>query len=290
MITISTLMFILAVELLVILILTLLLWGFFTLRAKRRDRAAVRQLVSQIMHQSKTRQQETNSFLHEKYRFQGDELNKAVEAIDKSEKKFIQKFINIYLQRDAQALSALDAGLAEVVDTYKNLTPIMADAESLQQRETVESVKADAAKQVEQARQETERLSEELSITKQTMTNMIAEFGNMFGGGAGHELAKHEVIKKMQESTSQAEPAQAAESEPETVAIAKHRDNRNAPASNAGVDTAAQPAADQAEVVEQAAISDDNANSDQQKTNTGQIVSEDDIENLLNDIELTAEK
>ena len=41
------------------------------------------------------------------------------------------------------------------------------------------------------------KLKEELATTNATMGNMIAEFGNMFGGGADHELAKYEVAKKV---------------------------------------------------------------------------------------------
>ncbi len=294
MIEISALMFTLVGELLVILSIVLLLWLLFTIKRHQRDRSAVRKLVDQVMHQSATRQQETNSFLHEKYRFEGDQLNQAVLAIDKAEKKFIQRFINIYLKRDAQGLAALDAALAELIDAYKNLSPIMPDTETLESLDKVSEVKEQAARQVEEARQESERLTEELGITKQTMSDMIAEFGNMFGGGADHELAKHEVMKKLhqgnQENQQQAEQAASSDAD-EKLSVEVTADPTSAQAETQASDQ--DVAAPDGEQQPREAAAEDAASASeapqQPEQKPGQIVTENDIEHLLSDIELTAE-
>ncbi|MDJ0834025.1 MAG: hypothetical protein QNJ69_10920 [Gammaproteobacteria bacterium] len=299
MIEISPLMFTLVGEVLVILSIVLLLWLFFTIKRQRKDRGAARKLVDQVMHQSATRQQETNSFLHEKYRFEGDELEQAVMAIDTAEKKFIQRFINIYLQRDAEALASLDATLAELIDTYKKLSPSMPDTEAMQAMEQASAVKAEAEQQIAEIREDNERLSEELGITKQTMSNMISEFGNMFGGGADHELAKHEVMKQLSEKTQEMPPLSAessVDSEPATPQQAT--DDEVAAQATEQVEQEEQPAqAPQPETTESAAEDEpavaehnDQATEPKPQQPSGQIVTDNDIENLLQDIELTTEK
>ncbi|MDH3762095.1 MAG: hypothetical protein OEU50_14030, partial [Gammaproteobacteria bacterium] len=46
-------------------------------------------------------------------------------------------------------------------------------------------------------RHENEELRSELSQAKNSLSDMIAEFGNMFGGGKDHELDLHELKKKL---------------------------------------------------------------------------------------------
>lgn len=192
MVEISVLNLSLLIEALVICLIILVLWTVLLIRQKKRDRKAARKLVDQVKHQSKTRLEVTSSFLHEKYRFEGNELEKAVKSIDKAEKKFIQAVINIYVKRNASGLESLDASLAELIDTYKSLSPIMPDAQTLAALESANPEEMTAL------RESNEKLTEELAITKETMGNMISEFGNMFGGGKDHELEQEEVVEKVQ--------------------------------------------------------------------------------------------
>ncbi len=99
--------------------------------------------------------------------------------------------INIFYRDEYAQIPTLDAALAEVIDTYKSLKP--------KQDETAvdPNMKAD----LDELRVANEKLKDELLITKNTMSDMIAEFGNMFGGGKDHELAKHEVVEKVESSS-----------------------------------------------------------------------------------------
>ena len=54
------------------------------------------------------------------------------------------------------------------------------------------------SQETEKLKQENEKLKGELEDTKTTMNNMVGEFGSMFGGGADHEMAKHEVVEKVE--------------------------------------------------------------------------------------------
>jgi hypothetical protein len=196
MIEIPVLYFALIIEFIVLLLGIILLWVYLTGKSKNRDRNAAKQLAEQIKHQSDTRLKETGSFLQEKYNFEGNQLKKAVEAIDKAEKQFFQNIITLYLQRDADALSTLDAKVAEMIDTYKSLKPSIPEpvvnAESV---ENAQDTEKDA--EIERLREANAKLSDELAITNKTMSDMIGEFGNMFGGGHDSSLEKDQVVEKV---------------------------------------------------------------------------------------------
>lgn len=206
MIEVSSILFSLLTEGFIVLLLVIIVAVFLLFRKKNIDRAAAQKLVKQIKQQSKTRLGETGSFLSEKYRFEGNELEKAVKTIDKAEKKFMQHVINMYLQRDSHKLEVMDASVAELIEAYKELSPVMPEENS--------SASAEQEEQLNDLREANEKLTEELTITKQTMGNMINEFGNMFGGGQENQLPEEEVIKKVQVTDDkQSETAQDQENE-----------------------------------------------------------------------------
>lgn len=178
---------ILLLETLVVLLLVLGGWIFISLRRARRTRAAVDSLVQQIRKQSELRLKETGSFLEENYRLEGEALQQAVEQVDKAEKRFFQRCINLYLKREDERLHSLDAWVADLVGVYKSLRPADsgsgADEAMQQQLDALQSSK--------------QKLEEELKITKATMSGMIAEFGNLFGGGRDSALEQSEVVEKV---------------------------------------------------------------------------------------------
>jgi hypothetical protein len=195
MIQLSTVVFSLLLELVFILLVVLGLWTFLSLKRSKKDRAAATKLVEQVRHQSDLRLKETGSFLEQKYQFEGNGLDKAIKSIDKAEKKFIQKIINMYLKRESHELEVMDAGMAELIEAYKELTPTPGSGEIV--AETDEALPDDLTVEVESLREANQKLTEELAITKKTMGNMIAEFGNMFGGGQDSSLETEEVLEKV---------------------------------------------------------------------------------------------
>ena len=173
-------------------VLLLILMICQRVRIYRRKRKAVKQLISQIKHQSKIRNEKTGYFLQQNYNLEGGELKQAVNTIDKQEKKFFQKIIKMFLEGDTELVKTMDAALAELVDTYKDLKPKITEVKDSAELDEV-------LQEIEALRAENERLETELDNAKQKMEGMIGEFGNMFGGGKDHEMAKHEVVEKVVE-------------------------------------------------------------------------------------------
>jgi hypothetical protein len=187
MIEISAIVFSLLIEAYVILLIGVGSWFYFASKKKKNDRNAALKLVEQIKQQSEARLSSTGAFLKEKYSLEGPKLKKAIALIDKSEKHFFQKVIDIYLNRDAEALSSLDAEVAALIDIYKSLTPAMPAAKNESEKD----------QQIELLQAANAQLTDELAITNKTMSDMIAEFGNMFGGGSDNELQQTEVVQKV---------------------------------------------------------------------------------------------
>lgn len=192
MIEVSAAMFILLIESVVVLSVTLMFMLFLSARKNKQRRKAIAQLVAQIKKQSEVRISETGSFLQDIYQLEGDELKKAVELIDKGEKHLFQVLINGYLTEKPEIITSIDSSVAELIDIYKDLKPRV---EEIQVND--ESELQALQQQSEELRSINESLKDELRITNSTMSNMIAEFGNMFGGGTGHELDNLEVVEKV---------------------------------------------------------------------------------------------
>lgn len=192
MIEINAAVLIIIVEILAVLLAGIAIFAVVAFRRRRKKLQAIAQLVDQIKKQSELRTQETGSFLQEIYQLEDVDLKKAVEAIDKSEKEFFQKLVDSYLITSPELITSMDASVAGLIDVYKELKPRAPEVDQSSKGELEQ-----LSKVAEKLGQENEKLKEELSITQNTITNMISEFGNMFGGGAGHELANYEVVEKV---------------------------------------------------------------------------------------------
>ena len=205
MVEISAILLVLLVEgfLLAMVAAGLLVWLIFRARGKRRK--AVEQLADQLKQQSQVRQQETGSFLQQIYQLEEAELTKAVHEIDKQEKLFFQKIIEIFYNDNMSLVPTLDAALAQLIDTYKSLKPKERVKEAPDHTEELQDLKtANADLQKSNA-----QLTEELAITRKTMDSMISEFGNMFAGGANNELGKSDVVGQLESKEDVVEAAKA---------------------------------------------------------------------------------
>jgi len=187
MIEVNAAFFILLIE---ALILTLVIFAavmFFAIKKRRRKRAAIALLVSNIKKQSTLRLNETGSFLKDIYLLEGKELAKAVTSVDKSEKQLFQKLIDSFLTEDPALISSMDASVAAMIDSYKELKPKQPEEIDI----SADDENGKLIKQIQELEEANKKLKEELGITKATMNNMIAEFSNMFSGGAGKESAEN---------------------------------------------------------------------------------------------------
>jgi hypothetical protein len=171
----------LAGELLLVLFVLLAVAWFRSRAAQRRDNKAMRVLVARIKNGKKEREATMAGFLGEQMGLSGEPLQQAKTAILRAELVLLQRFAGVYKKRDAGAAAQFDIDLAAAVLPYQELqsggTAVAPDEPAVD------------ASELEKLRAENVRLSEELSVTMETMSRMLNEYSTMFAGGAGGVVA-----------------------------------------------------------------------------------------------------
>jgi hypothetical protein len=217
-----------------LVVIAVMIW--LQIKSKSKHRKAIEQLVSQIKQQSKTRNEENGSFLQESYDLTENELASAVETIDKQERKFFKDMVDALSGSFPAKIISLDASIAELINTYKSLklNVVEANADKSLKPNMIEgnaykslkpkAVKANADQALDESldtiavlQSEKERLTEELEITRETMSNMIKEYSSMFGGGAADEEDNAAEAEKVTISAELSE---------ELVAVTKKAENQ----------------------------------------------------------------
>ena len=170
-----------------LLSLTLIvLLGVIWIRRRQR-RTVVADLTARLKSGSQDRREKTELFLQAAYNLDGDELRDATQTIELRETEFLQQLIAALYRINREQMKLLDLSLETMIESYKQLEPRLVD----------ESEIDPLVRQVEELLQQNEHLREELSVSKNAMSQMIEEFAEMFGGGQGHELTLEQVKEKI---------------------------------------------------------------------------------------------
>lgn len=158
-----------------LLLFVLLLVAWIRSRAQAQlDRKATTKLLTKAKQQKADRAQVFETFLKENLSLEGDRLKAQTLALQRAELTFIQRFADIYRKRDAAAAAQFTVHLEEAIAPYHQLTGTGA---------SVAGDSADNSDELEALRLENTRLSEELSVTMDTMSRMLSEYSTMFSGG-----------------------------------------------------------------------------------------------------------
>ncbi len=161
----------------VLLLLALLTVSWFRDNARRhRDNRAIETLVARVNKAKAERESAIEGFLTERMQMSGMPLEQAKVAMVRGELALLQRFAGIYRRRDADAASRFDTELAAALAPYQQLE---ASAEPLQGEH-----RAIDHAEIEALRAENARLSEELTVTMETMGRMLNEYSTLFAGAA----------------------------------------------------------------------------------------------------------
>lgn len=170
---------------LLLLLFVLLAVAFVRNRAQaRRDRDAVAALVGRIKSARPEREQAITGFL-EQVGLAGDTLQHAKVAMLRGEMGLLQRVAGVYRLRDAAAMARINADVYAAFDPYHALSGDgagSADADGEGQAIVDSS-------ELETLRAENQRLSDELTITMETMSRMLNEYSTMFAPGESDDAA-----------------------------------------------------------------------------------------------------
>ena len=121
MIEVSKLLLLVLGELLLVGVVISLVIVYQAFSRRRRDRSAVRKLVSRIKEDSGRRESETRKIMQERFGFDGSNLEEIVSRIAREEKAFYQVLIDVYLHHKTDAIQNLCVDYESSVETYRSL-------------------------------------------------------------------------------------------------------------------------------------------------------------------------
>lgn len=188
MLEVNAIYFILLVEGFGLLLFLILVWILIAVFRIRRKSKAVGNLAARFKKRADRRAEKTEAFLQAVYHLEERDLRSALQDIEEHEQNFIQLLVASLQKGKAAHIGALDAALEQVIESYKCLQPRVEESGPDAQQDQQE---------ISTLRNENDELRSELSLAKNSLSDMIAEFGNMFGGGKDHELDLHELKKKL---------------------------------------------------------------------------------------------
>ncbi len=192
MVTISSLWFMILIELLIATTLLSVLLIVFSVMRRLRDRRAAAEIVQKVKEDEARRTAETKKIMRHRFGFDDGKSEELAVRIDHEERAFYQNAINMYLRRDASALASLNITFEAAVDHYRTLQPPGGSGSAKPVNESGE---------LKRLKDENKRLSEEISVTMQTMGRMLSEYSAMFA-----EKAKEQEEEGQEEQYAHEEP------------------------------------------------------------------------------------
>jgi hypothetical protein len=171
----------LGAELVLLLVVVLAISWFRQRAARRRDSEAIRTLVKRIKKATAEREAAVSGFLGERMGMSGEALEQAKTAMLRAQLVLLQRFAGVYKKRDAGAAAQFDIDVDVALAPYHELQG-SGDPAS-------EQPAAVDTSELEALRAENKRLSDELSITMETMSRMLNEYSTMFAGDTSGESA-----------------------------------------------------------------------------------------------------
>ncbi len=159
--------------LLVVFVLLLIYWLRHS-AAGRRDRQAVKRLVETVRKGRPEREAAIDQFLAARMGLEGGERDRTRVAILREELALLQRFAKVYRDRESGDAAQFHLTVEAATAPYLGLSGgAMATGGG----------EVDPG-ELEALRQENQRLSEELTVTMETMSRMLSEYSSMFAGGA----------------------------------------------------------------------------------------------------------
>ena len=188
MLEVNAIYFILLAEGFVLLLVLLLVWLLVTLIRRRRKRRDIAELAAAIKGRSASRRQQTESFLQVVYQLEGEDQRATLTDIDKHETDFLQHLVESLSRGGRARINALDMSLDKLIKSYKCMQPRV---------EILPPEESEVVQEITTLRGENELLRSDLSVAHDKLSDMITEFGEIFGGGKDHQLTLQEVMDKV---------------------------------------------------------------------------------------------
>ncbi|HIA08033.1 MAG TPA: hypothetical protein EYN73_02950 [Chromatiaceae bacterium] len=199
MMQISTMMFIVLIEILVVLLVTTGILLALSMVRKRRDMKAAAALAAKFKKGSVAAESELASVLSEYPEVEGEAIVSNAKAFMALEAAFYQKFLQVYVGRNAAEFSRLDRAVGSIRMAYQEYlkassahigaegVPVAADA-------SASAPATDQSAEIDRLKSENQRLSDEISVTMDTMGRMLGEYTQLYSNQDGEGMVTMDAI------------------------------------------------------------------------------------------------
>lgn len=185
------------VELVVIIGLVLLTVLVLAGRRKRREKRAAHNVAERVRSEESSRDTELRELLHERFGYEGDELEQKVRELVQAERQFYARFLDLYLNRDPEAAECVQEYLHDVVRPYTEIEVATAEREDADEDGgDGGATPKDAVPPTAEGRD----MYEEIQTYRQTLNLVFAEYTAMFGinQDRNEQLSAREIRERME--------------------------------------------------------------------------------------------
>jgi len=184
---------------------------FIKIKEQRKDKKALLALTDKIKESEEDRLNVLSIKLKETHDLDSDALAAAAKTIRDREIEFYITMMNIYADRDSEALMELDKNIAALTESNANLGAIAVTsqtaASSVAGGAALDELKNDNSRlqhELAASQKINDHLEKELDMAKKEMRETVAEFISAFSGG--RDAAEEKLAKKEQDiAASEAE-------------------------------------------------------------------------------------
>ncbi len=186
------------------------------IRARSKNKEAVRKLILQIKNNEDNQKQKLQTFLNEKVGADEKIIKKMSKKILNERKFLFRNLISGILDKNTVAITGLEEDLSRITDHYHSL----GFAKQAEKPELVSHESNDEDKgKIDELKKEIKGLKHEVHVTLTTLNNIFGEFSSMFGEEVpDRELSVDQIITAMEAFATKSEVEESSANESEIKA------------------------------------------------------------------------
>ncbi|MGH8548926.1 MAG: hypothetical protein ACRERU_10065 [Methylococcales bacterium] len=178
MIQVSSLVAVFVIEGLIGATLLIAAVAVFIVRRRARERNAAGQFISHLKQAEAGRSQRLGETISEACDLEQEQLEAVLSEVSSCEKSLYRKVVQMFLNRDAVLLNGIDQCIQALTKPFCRLLSEVSEKsrDDPELAAAMESAKAE----IERLKQESQRLSKQLSMAMETMDEISSEYTKLF--------------------------------------------------------------------------------------------------------------
>jgi len=190
MIEIDSIILVFMAEALLAFFLLILVWFFISKKKTTGDELASEKVIEKLQDTENIKAKQLSILISTHCDLEPAKVNEVLADIRSNERQLYKQIIQVYLNRDVEALETIDQHIDQLSEPYCKL--LARSSESAVDTDKIKKEQQEAKKLIN----ENERLREQLTVAMNTMDEISAEYTRVFSG-TQTELELDNSSKKM---------------------------------------------------------------------------------------------